>query len=535
MQIVWQSPNFPDNGWRTQKFDVLANNSNARPGVTKTGNDYGGQQIKVLLSEVFGASYNNYLAAEDNIRIVLQYYGSGSGKLADLDIQEAYLLISSVPVAGNTSAPGLMTQFGLGDTTIRNSANEYGWKFTVKKDGKLPKGFSGDVAALRDATHFFFVSKEGGFSPGNGVSTLVGYEQLSIILEAGGNSHETILYNEDIIVNHADESVIFAIELDKLTGYASTIGAKVTAADLTSIKPPAGYALNDYKYKNVNVILKYASAFENLGLVAGYIITDTDEDATAGGDFDALISTGTALEYTFKGISGAGATKEFGYIKGDSTGAIKNFLKTKNIALPSLMATIEEKKGSLGDFTLKNSDSQFVWGFNGVDGNLPVNTLVNAKYLVIETKGSARTDGFGGTRVVTQSHADWGWNANNNNPWGDFVSFAHTASETVYIVIDVTTLAGWATGVGVLDTTDPENGGKIIIQHWNVIDFGIRDAYLISAAQAGPFAKANFDAKDKTELGVSSTGGDPNGNTALDFYITKDTAFTTALDTLYGR
>jgi hypothetical protein len=530
LHLIWQSKNFQDPGWRTQDFEALANDSKPKAGVKKESNSYGGQQIKIELGKVFGASYNNYLAAEDNIRLVLAYY---SPDLDDLNVKEAYLLLPATPVAGNTSAPGLMPKFGLGDTTIRNSANEYGWKFTAKdKKGKLPKGI-GDVAKLRDATHFFLVSKEGGVSAGNGVSVLAGYEQLSVILEAGGNSYETKLYNDIILFTHRDETVIFAIELDKLNGYNSTIGAKVTQADLDKKpSPPAGILLNDYKWKNVNVIVKYASAIENFGLKAGYILTDEDADDPPDGndDFDALVNDGTVLKYTFLTTTPATPDKTFGYIKGDTSGAIKGMLKSKGIELPSLMETIEEKKGALGDFTLKQSDSQFVWGFNGVDGDIDFSLVSNAKYLVLETRGT--TTQIGGMRIVTQSSADgFAWAPNNNNPWGNYAKFGHAASDTVYIVIDVTTLAGWSTGIATASS------GKIILQYWDVINLGLRDAYLIPNSAATAFAKANFtDAKDQDELDVASgpRGGDPDAATSLKFYLTKAANFKTALSTLYS-
>jgi hypothetical protein len=496
---------------------VLANNSNARPGVTKTGNDYGGQQIKVLLSEVFGASYNNYLAAEDNIRIVLQYYGSGSGKLADLDIQEAYLLISSVPVVGNTSAPGLMTAFGLGDTTIRNSANEYGWKFGTKDNaGKLPKGI-GDVAALRAADYFFFVSKDGGVSAGNGVATLAGYEQISIILEAGGNSYETKITDDLLLYPHADESVYFVVTLADLNGYTNTLGATVTQKDLDDTKPPAGlggYSLGSPKWKNVNLIVKYASAFENLGLLAGYIYED---NATT--DFDTLLndsSTGIAngkLEYNYIGVT---PKKEFGVITNNTD--FKVFMRDEGLPLPALYPTMEEKKGAFGDFTKKTSDTEYIWGFSGVDGALDFNLVKNATYLVLETKGTK--DEFGGMRIVHQSSGDsFGWNS--TNPWGDTVAFPHAATDTVYIVFELATLTNWASAMGDASVTS----GKFIIQSWPMSALGITDAYLIPTASASGFAKANFsDALDT----------DPEKPATLEFFITKDPSFTTKLGTLFG-
>jgi len=523
LSFVWQAKNFPDNNWNTQKFAALADSSSPNKGVTKEANKLGGQTIKIELAAVMGSTYGAFLESEDYVRFVIAYY---SPDLSALDVKEAYLLKPlKEPPPVPADLTGLDPAFGLGQTTIRKSGNEYGWQFTKKgTDGKVPAGYA-DIATLREADYFFFVSKGGGLKAPNG--DLIGYEQLSVIIQAEGEEGvETALYKDEIGFEHTSgDSVYFVIELATLIDYAKTIGATWTAKDIEDKKAPTGAKAGDPKYDSINLTLKYASRLENLGLVAGYLYKDSDDDDDGELDLAFYIDdlyngqytpTPTTLEYKWHSFE-----EEYGSITKDS--GFKILMASKNIALPMIFPDMEEKKGALGDFTAKSSDSQFIWGFGGVDGALDWDLLAKAKYLVLETKGSSSTDGFGGIRLVYQGPTD-NWNWNDFNPWGDTLSFAHTASDTVYIVFDLTTLPWWSK---VTAEDAVEKKGKIVIQYWDLIDLGLTDGYLIPATSATAFAKATFS--DAVDAAASTAGAPVYG------YVTKAANFTTALNTLYGR
>jgi len=518
LHLVWQSKNFPDNGWKTQDKSVLADNSNANPGTTKkTGNTYGGATIRIDLPIALGTTYGNFLAATDFMRFVLAYY---SPDLDGLDIQEAYLLISDKKSPISPELGGLYSN-GLGQTNIRKSADEYGWQFSELVKTKQPKDTL-PIADLRDAKYLVLATKGGGI----GITKPTGgYKEISVILDAGsGNSFETIVGEKDVGISFAhkvDRFVFFVFELDKLIGYDDTVTAEKkkggTGPDKDDPVP---------KFDAITLTVKYAP-MEELGLWAAYFIED---------DLTSIIPTvGTATKKLERTV--LADTEEYGYISNDPD--FKSALQTK-IELPVVFG-LQEKEGSLGDFTLKQSDNQLLWGFNGTDGELDWDLFTDAKYLVFETKGTAGN--FGGIRFILQGNGDWGWNS--TNPWGDWIKTGYTAAQTTYIVVDLTTLTKYTEVAG--GTT-----GKIVIQYWDMVDLNLLDAYLIPAADASTFAASNFtgagtyvvnssttvatdtDNDGDIDLDDASNGQIKTAPTAFEGYVTSSTSFGTALKNWAG-
>jgi len=261
LRLVWQSKNFTAPGWATQHYAILADSSAANPGTTKKdGNIYGGQTIRVDLPVVFGSSYGNFLSAEDYVRFIIAYY---SPDLEALDVKEAYLLISDKQSEISPELEGLSDTVGIGQTTIRNSANEYGWEFAeLDKDNKQPEGTIA-ISEIRDATHLVLATKGGGIKVND---ALVGFKDLKVILQAGSNKNETSLIG-DLGIGYAHkvaEEVFFVIELDKLVGYDDTVAGTV-GGDGDDADDLIG---------NVKLFLNYAP-LEDLGLTAVYLVNDT--------------------------------------------------------------------------------------------------------------------------------------------------------------------------------------------------------------------------------------------------------------------
>jgi hypothetical protein len=273
MQFVWQSPNFPDDNWTKQKFDALASSSAANPGVTKESNKLGGQTIKIDLKKVMGSTYSNFLDATGNVRFIIAYY---SPNLADLDVKEAYLLVSAEAQEAGTELAGLGDGYAqLGQTTVRKSANEYGWQFAVK-DSKLnvPKGFK-DVEELRDAKYLVLVSQGAGIGV-NG--ELAAYEELSITFEATGKYVDTLrattsLWGPTLEYAHGSEEVFFVIDLTDVPGWSTIVQEQKFGTNDQAVKDGKA-KVNDIKYYVVNLTLKYASALPNFGITKAYIFED---------------------------------------------------------------------------------------------------------------------------------------------------------------------------------------------------------------------------------------------------------------------
>jgi len=344
MQLVWQSKNFPATGWTVQKYDILANNSNANPGTTKkTGNAYGGATIRVDLPLVFGPSYGNYLEAADFLRFIIAYY---SPDLDDLGIKEAYLLISDKKSVVPNDVEGMSDSkdFGrLGLTTIRNSSEEYGWKFSEKdKDGKLPKDTL-DISQIRDATHLVIVSKSGGVKVND---KLVGFKELSVILKftstrstttraerkvndvvvkdedgntvydytttAIASASETTSLGEYIGFAHGTEDVLFVIELSKLVGISNRAAKVGGYGDVPAANVPKGVDAdpNKPKFDSIDLLLNY-NTLDQFGLVTAYLIDDSANSDIP--DYATVYATNDSTEKLDGKLLGI-ASGDFGYI-----------------------------------------------------------------------------------------------------------------------------------------------------------------------------------------------------------------------------
>jgi len=321
LDIVWQSKNFPATGWLTQKYAALASNSNANPGTTKkTGNAYGGATIRIDLPIVFGPTYGNYLAAADFLRIILAYY---SPDLDDLDVKEAYLLISDKKSPISPELDGLSATSGLKQTTIRKSADEYGWQFAEKVGTPTPKLPAGtiDIDTLRDAEWLLLVTKGGGTGINGGLG---GWNKpLTITFEFNSTKIKTTaatqtvaekkekidsksveknLYGDSFAYEHTDsEEVYFLIDL-------STLGI---SGNLTATVGGDGTNKNDEAYDKVDITLNHAP-LEQFGIIKAYLLDDEDDDLNKT-NADALSKT-VDLKGTFLGQ----AVGPFGYVTNDS-------------------------------------------------------------------------------------------------------------------------------------------------------------------------------------------------------------------------
>jgi len=139
----------------------------------------------------------------------------------------------------------------------------------------------------------------------------------------------------------------------------------------------------------------------------------------------------------------------------------------------------EEYVTALGGFTWENNPtSQRGWRSNGCDNtetDLVWEDIIEAKYLVLHTKGGAGTgwaDGFGGLQVVLQSDGGgWGWDQTNINSF----YYPRTATSDVFVVIDLSTLKNYSKFV-------KGTVGKLLISYYdgptNSLGLGLQEAYL---------------------------------------------------------
>jgi hypothetical protein len=312
MQFVWQSKDAPDDGWKTQKFDALANDSKPNKGVTKEANKLGGQTIKIDLKTIMGPTYAGFLDCSDFVRFVIAYY---SPNLDDLNVKEAYLLVSAEAQSGGTSLPGLNTKVGLGDTTIRRSGSEYGWTFAVKDSkGNVPKGTKAnpikfkDVKELRDADWLVLITDGGGRGINDGIG---GFDELSVTFEATGKyvdrvAETTSLYGENFPLNfNQGGQVVFVIDLQAIPGFDKIVAEQTfSQAEVDKDKElkdkAKGFKVGEIKYYVVNLILK--TNFAELALVKAYLIDDPGVDlATPDPLLDESKLPGSADSEALKG------------------------------------------------------------------------------------------------------------------------------------------------------------------------------------------------------------------------------------------
>ena len=119
-------------------------------------------------------------------------------------------------------------------------------------------------------------------------------------------------------------------------------------------------------------------------------------------------------------------------------------------------------------------------GFAGLDGDYPLDLLLDSKFLVLAFAGSnllggngdVNTDGFGGMQIVLQGPGDgYAWNQTNTPGW---TSFSNDGEETIYVVIELAKLVGYPAAFDP-DGDDPK--GKIIFNH-GIIETTYLGAYL---------------------------------------------------------
>jgi len=186
-----------------------------------------------------------------------------------------------------------------------------------------------------------------------------------------------------------------------------------------------------------------------------------------------------------------------GWYKEDALTNAWNFatdVVTGNITLyakwePVVPGAVPVTGYTLGSFTIENNDNQKGWATNGVDNlttDLGMDTLAAAKYLVLKTKGSNNNDGFGGIQIIVQGDGNsWNWAQTPIN--GDWISYAHTADETVYFVIKLDQLGDW-------EDLITGTMAKLFIGCYPITNLGLQDAYLVTENITAP--------EEKTDLGT---------------------------------
>jgi len=452
LHLVWQSKNFPDNGWKTQDKSVLADNSNANPGTTKkTGNAYGGATIRVDLPIALGGTYGNFLAATDFMRFIIAYY---SPDLAGLDVQEAYLLVSDKKSPISPEIEGLSNSRALGSlgqTNIRISADEYGWQFSELVKAKQPKDTL-PIDELRDADYLLLVTKGGGIGVNGGLG---GYSELAVTLEftsskikttaatptvaekkekIASKSGETILYSESIAFLHSDaEEVFFVIDLSDLDGFgdiAATVGGSGTNSA-------------ENAFDNISLILNYAP-MDNLGLVQAYLF-----DSTALG--------------TLPTVDGTDTINLGGTYLGQTLGPF-GIITREDVLLPALFqAPVDVFTGAMVDddgapsTTEGYSDNAFA---NFKKGWLPATGAAALK--AVTKPGSF-------VRVTVTNHS-----GGNRSNWGcgDFGGYSWNAPDPLNATVTVNTF-----DVLVADL-DLSNAAGVNFNSWNLVEITGAELYV---------------------------------------------------------
>ena len=424
----------------------------------------GGATITIDLEKAFGNRYNLYLSSQEYVRILLMYYG-GDGPnetaLQDLNILETYLLVDTegeIDIEPPPPPPppiglGLDDDVGLGDFTIRVSDNEYGWRFSSAETDKF------DMDYFRAASHLVLVTYGGG----DGFETPEeGFNELSIVLQTSSTDYtnRTPLYDRDIEHWHTlKEYTCFVVKLDELRGYSNIIDGNM-----------------------VRLILQYPS-MSQFGLVHAYLVNDSPRDEDGNLIYDNILRV-SEFEgphmVSYMGNMFFGLWRIFGYILNYSSedDAFYQTMKRLGVELP-LLAGIYKFPDS-GAFTEPLDDVQAAWGFGGYGGDLDINRLKAADYLVIETKAIADIDGFNSLRIIPQgSGNNYTWAGADTRPWGDWISLGLTTGETAYIVIELEKLATYNTFIR-------GNRGKLNIQYFNnaggLVDLGITDVYLVTGS-----------------------------------------------------
>jgi hypothetical protein len=136
-----------------------------------------------------------------------------------------------------------------------------------------------------------------------------------------------------------------------------------------------------------------------------------------------------------------------------------------------------------GENPILSESNQRAWAVNGHNGtivsNLTMEEIEAANYLVIETKGSASRDGFGGVHIVLNSSGT-GWNGVDDVLWNDgWIGFPNTASETVYIVVTLADLNGWADFINNTTIDGTRDNGYIGVAYWPFANLGFQKGYIL--------------------------------------------------------
>jgi hypothetical protein len=201
----------------------------------------------------------------------------------------------------------------------------------------------------------------------------------------------------------------------------------------------------------------------------GNALTGSNWNATNGSG-DGTLSSILTSNQTFTGNRDPEDLATVGYFILQQRAAAETTVEITSIKI-EFVGVVPPMVYELGEFTVSNNTNQSGWGFAGLDGDHDWDALLAAKYLVVESKGSGNNDGFGGFQVVIQTDGDsYGWN--ETDLISGWLSFAHTATDTVCLAIQLDTLTGYAAMVS-------GTKAKIFIAMYPLTDLGYQNAYLV--------------------------------------------------------
>jgi hypothetical protein len=358
-------------------------------GATKEGNT-----IKIELARAFASKkYADYIADTTTaLRLVVQYFGSGSQPLSLLGITEAYLLVSEDEIIPEPPvdppeliAPVNLDAVFLGKTTDDDKAIA----FNMGSEGNL------DWELFNDSKYLIFAFKGSNTlnDDKDGINT-DGFGGLQLGLQGDADDydwHQTASDGWTSFSNDGEEINFVVVDISTLTAYDTVI---------TGTK--GKFVLNS----------GFTAQFEDEDLYLGAWITDIDLDVST------MTAHGTGFYLT----------------------------KKTGLEIPIL-----NDATWLG----KTTDGNKAIAFNmGDEGDLDWDLFTDSKYFIFAFRGSCavrangdtNTDGFGGLQFALQGDGNsYAWNQIDTSGW---TTFSNDGKETVFVVVDYSAIPDYDDVVG---------------------------------------------------------------------------------------
>jgi hypothetical protein len=148
-------------------------------------------------------------------------------------------------------------------------------------------------------------------------------------------------------------------------------------------------------------------------------------------------------------------------------------------------------------------DGKKTWCTNGVDGvenDLTEEIFCASKYLILEMMSKADENGIGGIQIGMQGGSSWDWKDYTvSGDWKAFAWLDYNNEDKFYVVIDLSSMAGWA-------ATSSGGGAKLIFNSLFKAD-GVTDNHPQITFICGYLTNADLVMPDSKADAMEGTGG----------------------------